>query len=244
MGGMPEPPRGWDPEKGSLEELVHAMFRDDPEEPEPPRPAGPEPATAPPAAEPPRPRRRAFPVARPALAAAALVTASLAGGQILTATTTTTPVVAQAVPSPRTAAQVAPQPTAAPEVVLGFGKRTELADGWRLASSRPYLCDVLMAVPVLQKDGTRILRVTLTLTNRTGTPQPTRAWRLAATADGTPAELVLWPSERFRGVPDVTLAAGRSVGFLVAVRVPDHPVQLRVSAERDAAPGAVLAGRL
>jgi hypothetical protein len=136
-----------------------------------------------------------------------------------------------------------PQPTPAP-VVLDFGKRTELADGWRLAASRPYLCDVLMAIPMLQKDGTRIMRVTLTLTNRTGAPQQTRAWRLAATADGTPAELVLWPAERFRGVPDVTLKAGRSVGFLVAIRVPDHPVQLRVSAERDAAPGAVLAGTL
>jgi protocatechuate 3,4-dioxygenase beta subunit len=36
----------------------------------------------------------------------------------------------------------------------------------------------------------------------------------------------------------------RSVGFLVAVRVPDHPVQLRITAERDTAPGAVLAGTL
>ena len=63
----------------------------------------------------------------------------------------------------------------APPVVLRFGKRSELADGWRLATSRPYLCDVLMAIPVLQKDGTRIMRVTLTLTNRTGAPQATRA---------------------------------------------------------------------
>src|SRR5690349_9608333 len=59
-----------------------------------------------------------------------------------------------------------------------------------------------MAIPVLQKDGTRIMRVTLTLTNRTGAPQATRAWRLAATADGVPAELVEWPAAKFRGVPD------------------------------------------
>ena len=62
-----------------------------------------------------------------------------------------------------------PQP-----VALDFGKRSALPDGWSLASSRPYLCDVLMAIPVLQKDGTRIMRVTLTLTNRTGAPQATR----------------------------------------------------------------------
>jgi len=32
--------------------------------------------------------------------------------------------------------------------------------------------------------------------------------------------------------------------FLVAFRVPEHPVQVRITAERDAAPGAVLAGTL
>jgi len=255
MAGMPEPPRGWDPEKDSLEDLVHAMFQDDPAEPAVQRSA-----TAPPQAaarpaqagrsRPPRPRRRAGRLAAPALAVAALVTAGLAGGQILTATPSApTPVAAPAVglptppPSPRTAAQVAPAPVVLP-VVAGFGKRTELADGWRLAASRPYLCDVLMAIPVLQKDGTRIMRVTLTLTNRTGAPQATRAWRLAATADGVPAELVEWPAANFRGVPDRTLNAGRSVGFLVAIRVPEHPVQVRITAERDAAPRAVLAGTL
>ena len=80
-----------------------------------------------------------------------------------------------------------------------------------------------MAIPVLQKDGTRIMRVTLTLTNRTGAPQATRAWRLAATADGVPAELVQWPAAKFRGVPDRTLNAGRSVGFLVAIRSAGAP---------------------
>jgi len=138
-------------------------------------------------------------------------------------------------------------PTVAPvalPVVTGFGKRTELADGWRLAASRPYPCDALMAIPVLQQDGTRIMRVTLTLTNRSGAPQATRAWRLAATADGAPAELVEWPAAMFRGVPDTTLNAGRSVGFLVAIRVPEHPVQVRITAERDATPRAVLAGTI
>ena len=211
MGGMPGPPRGWDPEKDSLEDLVHAMFQDDPSEPEARRSA----AAAPPRAAaadrpqaPPRSRRRTrLPtrIAAPALAVAALVTAGLAGGQILTATTPV-PVAAPTGPTglptsvanPRTAAQVAPPvPVAAPPpVVVDFGKRTQLADGWRLAASRPYLCDVLMAIPVLQKDGTRIMRVTLTLTNRTGVPQATRPWRLAATADGAPAELVLWPAAK------------------------------------------------
>src|SRR6478736_1934543 len=146
MAGMPEPPRGWDPEKDSLEDLVHAMFQDDPAEPAVQRSA-----TAPPQAaarpaqagrsRPPRPRPRAGRLAAPALAVAALVTAGLAGGQILTATPSApTPVAAPAVglptppPSPRTAAQVAPAPVVLP-VVAGFGKRTELADGWRLAAS-------------------------------------------------------------------------------------------------------------
>jgi hypothetical protein len=256
MGGMSEPPRGWDPEKDSLEDLVHAMFQDDPKEQAAQRAAGEPPqATERPTTGdrrlPSQPRRRAAGrLAAPALAAAALVTAALAGGQILTAPTPT-PVAAPAGPTgrppppaaPRSAAQVAPAPVALP-VVVDFGKRAELANGWRLAASRPYLCDVLMAIPVLQKDGTRIMRVTLTLTNRTGAPQATRAWRLAATADDAPAELVEWPAAKFRGVPDRTLNAGRSVAFLVAVRVPEHPVQVRITAERDAAPRAVLAGVL
>jgi len=249
MGGLPGPPRGWDPDKDSLEDLVHAMFQDDPEEPEtrgsaaaaPPRTAV---ADPPQRQAPPRSRLRAGRFAAPALAVAAVVTAGLAAGQILTATPAG-PVPAAAPASPRTAARVAPPTPAAPApVVVDFGKRTQLADGWRLAASRPYLCDVLMAVPVLQKDGTRIMRVTLTLTNRTGAPQATKPWRLTATADGAPAELVLWPAARFRGVPDTTLKAGRSVGFLVAFRVPEHPVQVRITAERAAAPGAVLAGTL
>ena len=250
MGGLPEPPRGWDPDKDSLEDLVHAMFQDDPKEPDARSSAAAAPARV---AVADRPKRQAPPrshlpggrFAAPALAVAAVVTAGLAAGQILTATPAG-PVPAAAPASPRTAVQVA-QPTPAappPPVVVDFGKRTQLADGWRLAASRPYLCDVLMAVPVLQKDGTRIMRVTLTLTNRTGAPQATKPWRLTATADGAPAELVLWPAARFRGVPDTTLNAGRSVGFLVAFRVPEHPVQVRITAERDAAPGAVLAGTL
>ena len=250
MGGLPEPPRGWDPDKDSLEDLVHAMFQDDPEEPDARSSAA---AATPRAAVADRPRRQAPPRSRlpagrfaaPALAVAAVVTAGLAGGQILTATPAAAPVPAAAPASPRTTVQVAPPtPAAPPPVVVDFGERTQLADGWRLAASRPYLCDVLMAVPVLQKDGTRIMRVTLTLTNSTGAPQATKPWRLTATADGAPAELVLWPAARFRGVPDTTLKAGRSVGFLVAFRVPEHPVQVRITAERAAAPGAVLAGTL
>jgi hypothetical protein len=258
MGGMPEPPRGWDPKNDSLEDLVHAMFQDDPKGSDAQRSATSSPTAAshPRERPPPSAQRRALSTQRmltgrgaaPLLAVAALVTAALAGGQILTATTAASPVAAPApAPSPPTAAPT-PQPVltaAAPQpVALDFGKRSAMPDGWSLASSRPYLCDVLMAIPVLQKDGTRIMRVTLTLTNRTGAPQATRQWRLAATADGAPAELVLWPAERFRGVPDMTLNAGRSVRFLVAFRVPIRPVQVRINAEREAAPGAVLAGTL
>ena len=253
MGGMPEPPRGWDPETDSLEDLVHAMFQDDPKEAQGSaprtlrRPRWPTHVGRPPPAR--DPKLLSGRGAAPLLAVAALVTAGLAGGQILTATTAPAPVAAAApATSPPTAVAPTPQPVltaAAPHpVALGFGNRSALPDGWSLASSRPYLCDVLMAIPVLQKDGTRIMRVTLTLTNRTGAPQPTRQWRLAASADGVPAEFVLWPAERFRGVPDTTLNAGRSVRFLVAFKVPEHPVQVRISAERDAAPGAVLAGTL
>jgi hypothetical protein len=257
MGGMPEPPRGWDPEKASLEDLVHAMFQDDPTESDAQRSATSEaPPTPDPDPRPPPPTRKRPTRGRaavPLLAAAALLTAALAGGQILTATPAPAPLAAPAAvptpaPSPPTTAAPTPQPAltaAAPQpVALDFGKRSAMPDGWSLASSRPYLCDVLMAIPVLQKDGTRIMRVTLTLTNRTGAPQATRQWRLAATADGAPAEFVLWPAERFRGVPDMTLNAGRSVRFLVAFRVPERPVQVRINAERDAAPGAVLAGTL
>jgi hypothetical protein len=195
-----------------------------------------------------------------ALAAAVLLTLALAGWQILATHATTartanvdqvglnaipTPAPSSITSPPALAAPVLPTPPPAPEpVVINFGTRSEVGDGWRLAASRPYPCDVLMAIPVLQQDGTRIMRVTLTLTNRTGTPQPTRTWRLAATADGNPAELVLWPTERFRGVPDTTLAPGRSVRFLVAIRVPERRTHLRIAAERDAAARAILAGTL
>jgi hypothetical protein len=228
----------------------------------PPPPADQQPAPAPPRS-PPGPLRGRL--AAPALATAVLLTATLAGWQILAATTAQAPTTNAAQVDPTTIPTQAPSPTgrpqaaaapvlptpppapapAAPEpVVIDFGTRSEVGDGWRLAANRPYLCDVLMAIPVLQQDGTRIMRVTLTLTNRTGTPQPTRIWRLVATADATPAEFVLWPAEGFRGVPDMTLTPGQSVRFLVAIRVPEHRVDLRIAAERDAAPRAVLAGTL
>jgi hypothetical protein len=251
MGGLPEPPRGWDSSTDSLEDLVRIMFQDQPAEPDAPRPPTSEPSPPASADVPParREQARRSRVAAPALAGAALLIAGLAGGQILAATTAAAPTLSAAplpAPDPQSAAaRVSPLPSAvAQPVVLAFGKRSELGDGWRLGTSRPYLCDVLMAIPVLQKDGTRIMRVTLTLTNRSSTPQATRTWTLAATADGAPAELVLWPAERFRGVPDVTLGTGRSVGFLVAIRVPEHPVQVRITAQQSDAPRAVLAGVL
>ena len=144
-------------------------------------------------------------------------------------------------PAPAAVAALTTTPGPAP-VGIPFGTRSDVGEGWRLAATRPYPCDVLMAIPVLQQDGTRIVRVTLTLTNRTGTAQPARVWELAATADRTPAELVLWPAERFRGVPDMTLAPGRSVRFLVAIRIPDGQTQLEITAQRASATRAVLNG--
>ena len=212
--------------------------------------------------------RRRF--AAPALAAAVLFLLTLAGWQIRTVSTATADLATTSAPSTsgaaaapaQTTAQVgppvtpapapasivvaapAPVPAAPPPVGIGFGGRTTLGDGWRLAATRPYPCDVLMAIPVLQRDGTRIVRVTLTLTNRTGTPQPAKAWQLAATADENPAELVMWPAERFRGVPDVMLAPSRSVRFLVAIRIPDRPATLEITASRDAVARVVLSGAL
>src|SRR5258705_10168313 len=101
-----------------------------------------------------------------------------------------------------------------------------------------------MHPPVRQKAAAGIRGVPRTLPTRTGPPRATPRGRWAGTAEGAPAEFVLWPAERFRGVPDMTLNAGRSVRFLVAFRVPERPVQVRINAERDAAPGAVLAGTL
>jgi hypothetical protein len=99
-------------------------------------------------------------LAAPALATAVLLTATLAGWQILTATTAPAPttnaaqVDPTAIPTPApnstasppaVAAPVLPTPPpaparAAPEpVVIDFGTRSEVGDGWRLAASRPYL---------------------------------------------------------------------------------------------------------
>jgi hypothetical protein len=207
-------------------------------------------------------RPRFYPLAVAALATAIVLVGGAAGWQVHAARPP-----AAAVPAPPAVSKQAAAPTTAPltppvspapaataaaltaavapaPVAIPFGTRSDVGEGWRLATTRPYLCDVLMAIPVLQRDGTRIIRVTLTLTNRTGTTQPARAWELAAAANGVPAELVLWPAERFRGVPDVTLTPGRSVRFLVAVRVPQDRTQLEITARRADAPRAVLGGSL
>ena len=145
--------------------------------------------------------------------------------------------------APTTAVQARPAAGPAP-VGIAFPGRADVGEGWQIAVTRPYLCTVLMAVPVLQKPGTRIVRVTVTLVNRTDSTQPANAWSLGvATSEGT-AELVLWPQEGFRGVPDVQLAPGRSVRFLVAVRIPDQPTRVDVRADRGTATRAVLAGTL
>ena len=187
----------------------------------------------------------------PVLAAAILAVGVAASWQIGSVTapapsTADLALATSAPPSPPVttpAAAAALTATSEPEPVgIPFGTRSDLGDGWRLAATRPYPCDVLMAIPVLQRDGTRIVRVTLTLTNRTDAAQPARLWELAATADRAAAELVLWPAERFRGVPEATLAPGRSIRFLVAVRVPENRTRLEITARRDTGTRAVFGG--
>ena len=204
-----------------------------------------------------------------ALAGAIVLTGSLAGWQVLThapvttSTVTATGPVGQsaAVPSPpiEPPAATDPQPqadmalpgptpeavaAAPPPVDIAFGTRGDVQDGWRIAVTRPYPCTVLMAIPVLQQNGTRIVRVTVTLVNNTAAPQRTNTWSLTAIAGDAPAEMVLWPEERFRGVPDVLLPPKRSVRFMIAVRVPDQRTQLKINADRETATRAVLAGTL
>jgi hypothetical protein len=231
-------------------------------EPGQPRPVDPEPGPVTSRTTGGTVRPRFYPLAVAALATATVLVGGAAGWQVhaarapaagVTAATavsnratapTTAPLPPPVSPAPTATvaaltAAVAPAPVAIP-----FGTRSDVGEGWRLATTRPYLCDVLMAIPVLQQDGTRIIRVTLTLTNGTGTTQPARAWELAAAADGVPAELVLWPTERFRGVPDVTLTPGRSVRFLVAVRVPQERTRMEITARRADALRAVLGGSL
>jgi hypothetical protein len=204
-----------------------------------------------------------------ALTGAILVAGSLAGWQVLAEAPATTSATAAtgpaarsaAMPSPPTEALAAgypqaeavrtlPDTTPAPiaaapaPVDIAFGTRGDLEDGWRIAVTRPYRCTVLMAIPVLQQNSTRIVRVTVTLVNNTGRPQRANTWSLTATASDAPAEMVLWPREGFRGVPDVLLAPKRSVRFMIAVRVPEQRSRLKISADRETTTRAVLAGTL
>jgi hypothetical protein len=139
-----------------------------------------------------------------------------------------------------------PEPvTAVPAPVdVAFGTRADVEDGWRIAVTRPYPCTVLMAIPALQQNGTRIVRVTVTLINRTDRPQRAKTWSLTARTGDLPADMVLWPEEGFRGVPDVLLGPRRSARFMIAVRIPDQRTQLKINADRETVTRAVLAGTL
>ena len=141
---------------------------------------------------------------------------------------------------------MAPEPvTAVPAPVdVAFGTRADVEDGWRIAVTRPYPCTVLMAIPALQQNGTRIVRVTVTLINKTDRPQRAKTWNLTARAGDLPADMVLWPEEGFRGVPDVLLEPRRSARFMIAVRIPDQRTQLKINADRETVTRAVLAGTL
>lgn len=231
------------------------------------------PAVPRPAAARPLPRRATTESARArvrtyALAGAVAVLGSLAGWQVLAdapVVTTAAPPTGRtgsaSVPSPPTEPQAPANPQAeaamvlpatAPEPVpvvpapvgIAFGTRADIVDGWRIAVTRPYRCTVLMAIPVLQQNGTRIVRVTVTLINNTDRPQRAKTWSLTARAGDLPAEMVLWPEEGFRGVPDVILEPQRSARFMIAVRIPDQRIQLKINADRETVTRAVLAGTL
>ena len=140
---------------------------------------------------------------------------------------------------------LAAEPVTAPAPVdVAFGTRADVEDGWRIAVTRPYPCTVLMAIPPLQQNGTRIVRVTVTLINKTDRPQRAKTWSLTARAGDLPADMVLWPEEGFRGVPDVLLEPRRSARFMIAVRIPDQRTQLKINADRETVTRAVLAGTL
>jgi hypothetical protein len=124
------------------------------------------------------------------------------------------------------------------------GGRVDVGGGWRIGVTRPYLCPVLMTVPGLAMGDTRLVRMTITIVNDTGTAQPARAWTLQATADGSPVEMILWPSAGFRGVPDRVLAPGERVRFLVAVRLPGQRVAVEVTAAHPSGARAALTGRV
>ena len=218
------------------------------------------PSPTPPGAEPPTPRpsqpgasaeRRRRRIAAGALAVVIVAVLAFTGWQVRGGAPAAVPGDAPPPVDPQTSAAMAlttavQAPTAAGPAPVGiaFPGRADVGEGWRIAVTRPYLCTVLMAVPALQKPGTRIVRVSVTLINRTGSTQPANAWSLDVATSGGTAELVLWPAEGFRGVPDVLVAPGRSVRFLVAVRIPDEPTRVDVRADRGTATRAVLAGTL
>ena len=83
-----------------------------------------------------------------------------------------------------------------------------------------------------QQNGTRIVRVTVTLINNTGRPQRAKTWSLTARVGDLPAEMVLWPEEGYREVPDVILGPHRSARFMIAVRIPYQRTQLKINADR------------
>jgi hypothetical protein len=213
----------------------------------PPRPSLVAPGPVVPAEGRPPERRRAV------LGAATGIAAVL--GVVLVAVTPTTaprvpvpdgavgaPAVGSSTPGP-VLASVASTPQPAPVLVAFAGRRVDVGGGWRIGVSRPYLCPVLMNLPALMSGDSRLVRMTVTLINDTGAPQQARAWTLAATANGTPVEMVLWPSAGFRGVPDRVLAPGERVRFLVAVRLPAQRVGVEVTAVHPTGVRAALTGR-
>jgi hypothetical protein len=139
-----------------------------------------------------------------------------------------------------------PVPAAVPAAVpVAFaGRRVDVGGGWWIGVTRPYLCPVLMTVPSLAMGDTRLVRMTITIVNDTGAPAPSRDWTLRATADGSPVEMVLWPSAGFRGVPDRVLAQGERVRFLVAVRLPAQRAAVEVTAAHPSGVRAALTGRV
>jgi hypothetical protein len=186
---------------------------------------------------------------------AAVAVAAVLGIGLVTATPAPSPGAAErpaaiaetaAPPTPAlTAVASTPAPALPAAVAVPFaGGRVDVGGGWRIGVSRPYLCPVLMTIPSLASGDSRMVRMTVTIVNVTGAAQPARAWTLQATADGSPVEMILWPSAGFRGVPDRVLAPGERVRFLVAVRLPAQRVAVEVAAAHPSGVRAALTGRV
>ncbi len=115
-------------------------------------------------------------------------------------------------------------------------KELATLDGWQVKIIAMYDCPVLMAISRLTTAAfPRILRMSVTLVNSTDRPQAATAWVLSATVNGAPVTMITYPGTEYIGVPQKTIAPGRSVVFPVAVPLPRGRTDLAIEAVHDQA---------